>query len=157
RQPAILPDGVTFTPDEQGRVDGSILERLDGLILSGGGDVHPSYFGEEMDGTAEESVDRMRDELELTLARQALARDMPLFGICRGCQALNIAAGGKLVQDLPNHRSPTEDPWLHGVAVSGESRLHRILGSQRLEVNTYHHQGINQAKLAPGFLPSALA
>ena len=96
--PTILPDGSTLQPDTEGRLSSSILDHLDGLILSGGGDVHPKYFGQALAGAEPESIDLKRDELELQLAQAALARDLPLFAICRGCQVLNVAAGGGMVQ-----------------------------------------------------------
>ena len=67
---AVLPDGRAFAPDEQGRVGTQVLDALDGLILSGGGDVHPSYFGQPLAGAEPESIDLLRDELEIELARE---------------------------------------------------------------------------------------
>lgn len=155
--PATLPDGTTFTPDDEGRLPAEILARLDGLILAGGGDVHPRYFGQELAGADPDSIDLRRDELELGLARAALAADLPLFGICRGCQVLNVAAGGGMVQDLPGHRSPTQNPRLHGVKVAAASRFHRLVEEAHLQVNTYHHQGMDLETLAPCFQPVGMA
>lgn len=156
-QPAIFPDGSTFVPDAEGRLPVEILDQLDGLILAGGGDVHPRYFGQELNGADPKSIDLRRDELELTLARVALAADLPLFGICRGCQVLNVAAGGGMVQDLPGHRSSTQEPRLHGVAVTTGSHVHEIVGAAALQVNTYHHQGVDLPTLAPTLQPAAAA
>lgn len=155
--PTHLPDGTVFTPDELGRVAPEILDRLDGLILSGGGDVHPRYFGQELNGADPESIDVKRDELEIVLAQAALARDLPLFGICRGCQILNVAAGGGMVQHFDAHRSDTEQPKLHGVTIDPDSRLGRVVDAPALDVNTYHHQGVDRATLAPIFRASAFA
>lgn len=156
-RPATLPDGTTYVPDEQGRLPAAVIESLDGLILSGGGDVHPRYFGQEVNGADPESIDVKRDELELNLAQQALAMDLPLFGICRGCQVLNVAAGGGMIQDLPGHRSDTENPRLHDVSIQAGTRVHHIVSSSSIPVNTYHHQGVDLASLAPGFTPAAMA
>ncbi len=155
--PAELPDGTIFTPDALGRVAPEILDKLDGLILSGGGDVHPRYFGQELNGADPESIDEKRDELEIVLALGALDRDMPLFGICRGCQILNVAAGGGMVQHFDDHRSDTDNPELHAVTVEPESLLGRIVAGDSLAVNTYHHQGVDQATLAPIFRATAFA
>ncbi|MCB0150660.1 MAG: gamma-glutamyl-gamma-aminobutyrate hydrolase family protein, partial [Caldilineaceae bacterium] len=81
-QPVVLPDGEHFTPDAEGRVPDAVLDRLDGLILSGGGDVHPRYFGQEQDGAEDETIDVRRDELEIGLGQAALTRNLPVFGIC---------------------------------------------------------------------------
>lgn len=155
--PATLPDGTTFTPDAQGRLPGEILDKLDGLVLAGGGDVHPQYFGATLNGANPDSIDHLRDELELHLARRALHMDLPLFGICRGCQVLNVAAGGGMVQHFDNHRSSDDNPFQHDVIIDAASRLYRIVGAERLTTNTYHHQGIDQATLAPILRPAGIA
>lgn len=156
-RPAVLPNGVTVAPDGEGRLPETILDSLHGLILSGGGDVHPKYFGQTLNGAEPESIDLKRDELELKLAQQALARDLPLFAICRGCQVLNVAAGGGMVQHLEGHRSPKESTAYHEVTIAPDSQFHAIVGAQRLPVNTFHHQGMDLASMAPLFTPVALA
>lgn len=156
-RPARLPDGSRYEPDRRGRLPEEVLDHLDGLVLAGGGDVHPRYFGQELAGADPERIDPARDELELTLARQALDRDLPLFGICRGCQVLNVAAGGGMVQHFDGHRSSVKDPELHAVAVTPGGWLHSILEQDELEVNTYHHQGVDLATLAPSFQVDATA
>ena len=156
--PAALPDGRIFTPDAQGRVGAEVLGALDGLILSGGGDVHPRYFGQPLAGAEESTIDEKRDELEIQLAQAALAMDMPIFGICRGCQVLNVAAGGSMVQHLDGHRSPLEGPTnFHTVELAPESKLGAIVGQATLPVNTFHHQGLDEAALAPIFTPAAMS
>lgn len=157
-RPACLPDGASFTPDAQGRLDASILDHLDGLVLSGGGDVHPRHFGQELAGAEVKSIDERRDALEIELAQAALARDLPIFAICRGCQVLNVAAGGGMVQHLDGHRTPEGGPTnFHAVSIDPASRLHAIVGADTLPVNTYHHQGVDTASLAPLFTASAHA
>lgn len=153
--PALFPDGQQVVPDELGRLPRSLLAKLDGLILSGGGDVHPRYFGETIQGAR--NIDEKRDELELNLARWALAEDLPLFGICRGCQVLNVAAGGGMVQHLEGHSSTTQDPRFHGVTLDQGAYLRQVVGQAALQVNTYHHQGVSLENLAPLFRPAALA
>jgi putative glutamine amidotransferase len=156
--PATLPDGRSFTPDGRGRIGASILFALDGLILSGGGDVHPRHFGQPLAGAETETIDEKRDELEMELAQASLAADLPLFGICRGCQVLNVAAGGSMIQHLDGHRSPPNGPTsFHAVAINPSSRLAGVVGAAMLPVNTFHHQGMDQPSLAPLFVPAAWA
>ncbi len=155
--PATLPDGSRFTPDAIGRLPAAILDSLDGLILAGGGDVHPSYFGEKMAGANPAAIDRKRDELELCLARRALALDLPTFGICRGCQVMNVAAGGGMVQHFDGHRSAKAEPTLHDVQLRRGSQIQAVVGQERLPVNTYHHQGLSLETLAPAFQSAGTA
>ena len=155
--PATMPDGTVYTPDEEGRHPDEVIAHLHGLILSGGGDVNPRYFGAELDGAEVESIDLKRDELELKLARAALAADLPLFGICRGCQVLNVAAGGSMIQHFDGHRSPKDGTAYHDVAVQPETRFRQIVGEDLFAVNTFHHQGMDRASIAPVFRPAAVA
>jgi putative glutamine amidotransferase len=143
----------------------AIFERLDGLILSGGGDVQPALFGEEDSGLLQ-SVDEQRDRTELTLARWTLTEGLPLLAICRGIQVLNVATGGTLVQDIPagalaptglcptqvsdalSHSSPTgrpRDAIEHTVKVAADSRLAALVGVGELGVNSAHHQAVKVA------------
>lgn len=154
---ALLPDGERFSPSATGRLPENVLDRLDGLILSGGGDVAPHYFNQPMAGAEESSIDLRRDELEIGLSQAALGRNLPIFGICRGCQVLNVAAGGAMVQHLDGHRSPADATRFHPVIVTAQSQLHNIVAADRFEVNTFHHQGLDQPSLAPIFLPAAVA
>ncbi|MEM7133496.1 MAG: gamma-glutamyl-gamma-aminobutyrate hydrolase family protein [Chloroflexota bacterium] len=149
--PAILPDGTAFEPDSMGRLPSRVLNHLDGLILAGGGDVHPKYFGAEMNGANPKAISQMRDELELSLAKEALARDMPIFGICRGCQVLNVAGGGGMVQHFDGHRSSKAKPIFHDILVEPNSRFYDLVGKERFPTNTYHHQGLDHETLAPIF------
>ncbi len=145
--------------------DGVSLERMvgavDGLVLSGGTDVDPAHFGEEPVPAGGELCPE-RDAFELALAKLALAADMPLLGICRGMQVLNIAAGGDIYQDMA---SQMEEPLLkhfqqaprwyptHGITVLQGTILASLLGSGPARVNSYHHQAVR--KVAPGFVVSA--
>lgn len=155
--PAQLPSGTTFIPDTQGQLAPAILDHLDGLILSGGGDVDPKHFGAELHGAEVESIDHARDALELSLARVALEADIPIFGICRGCQVLNVAAGGGMIQHFDGHRSPKDSTAFHDVVVTPQTRFHQIVGEDAFAVNTFHHQGMDRASIAPIFRPSAVA
>src|SRR5207302_611127 len=110
-----------------------------------------------LNGAELESIDPKRDELELHLGRQALVMDLPIFGICRGCQVLNVAAGGSMVQHLDNHRSPQDGTAYHAVALAPASRLRAVIGQDALAVNTFHHQGMDHASLAPIFAPVGVA
>ena len=140
-----------------GRLPAAILDRIDGLILAGGGDVDPSYYGQALNGADPASIDRRRDEMELHLAHAAMAADLPVFGICRGCQVLNVAAGGRLVQHMDGHRAPPEAPFYHTVNFVAEMPITALNGCTALEVNTYHHQGVDRAGLAPAFVPLGIA
>ena len=156
--PTVLPDGAYYEPAAEGRLPAAVLDHLDGLILSGGGDVAPHYFNQTLDGAEKSSIDLKRDELEIGLAQAALMSNLPLFGICRGCQVLNVAAGGAMLQDFDGHRSPLDGATrFHSVKVAPASRLRAIVAADSFEVNTFHHQGLDQATLAPEFRPAALA
>jgi gamma-glutamyl-gamma-aminobutyrate hydrolase PuuD len=121
------------------------LDVLDGLILSGGGDIDPAAYGQE----AHPETDRPapeRDEAELALLRAALERDLPVLAICRGSQVLNVALGGDLVQHLPDvvgHEKHKHTPGTfadHDVVLESGSRLGALLGD-RVPVKSHHHQG----------------
>lgn len=128
----------------------AIFERLDGLLLSGGGDIEPAFFGEPSSGLLWQ-VDGRRDRTELALARWALAEKLPLLAICRGIQVLNVAAGGTLIQDIPTqvpdalaHNAvlrPLEQ-IAHTVEVVAGSRLAGLIESREMEVNSAHHQAV---------------
>ena len=123
------------------------LDRIEGLLLTGGDDPHPHLFDEEPH-PAVELVDERRDRFEIALCKGARAREMPVFGICRGLQILNIALGGDIHQDIaaqtgsPVGHAQTrldDGPW-HRVEIAPESRLARILTPGPLSVNSFHHQ-----------------
>ena len=128
-----------------------LLDGLDGLLLSGGSDLDPGYYGEEAVAELGVTVPE-RDAFEMSLVEHALRRGMPIFGICRGMQVLNVALGGTLFQDLPTqvdhlvllgHRQETPK-WqpTHEVEVDVGSQVAEILGTGELKVNSYHHQAI---------------
>jgi putative glutamine amidotransferase len=137
-----------FTPE----VQAALWQRLDGLVLTGGGDIEPARFGQARHPTVDD-VSPARDDLELGLTRRAVADAVPLFAICRGMQVLNVALGGTLVQDIPSERpgalghsqkAPRHEAT-HPVKVMGEgTRLGRVLGALEVEVNSMHHQAIER-------------
>jgi len=139
---------------------GAYLDRLDGLLLTGGEDVHPHRFDEEP-ARGIEAVDEDRDRLEIELVRGARARDLPLFAICRGVQVMNVALGGDLFQDIASQTGSriahtqttlTDSSW-HAIDVAPGTLLARVLRPGRLSVNSWHHQACR--RVAAGLRVSA--
>jgi putative glutamine amidotransferase len=125
----------------------------DGIILSGGEDVDPQFYGQDPHPKLGATIPE-RDRVEIELAKYALAHNIPLLAICRGVQILNVALGGTLIQDIP---SQVQNPFQHSQIVSRnrdthwvnvvpDSKLYQILGEERVRVNSLHHQAI--AKVA---------
>jgi putative glutamine amidotransferase len=127
----------------------AVLDLLDGLVMTGGGDLHPEHYGAET-ATELEDSNAGADEWELALARGARARQLPVLGICRGMQALAVAAGGTMIQDLrPEHGHPiiesTPEALMqsrHQVEVDEGSRIARVMGERSFDVNSIHHQAV---------------
>ena len=142
-----LPLLFPVTEEESGLE--RLLDRVDGLLLSGGEDVDPRVYGEEKLPCCGE-LSPARDRMEIPLCRLALKRDLPLLAICRGVQVLNCALGGTLYQDIarqygktlehPRSDKPAEP--VHEVRVEPGSRLFSIVGAETLPVNSRHHQAI---------------
>jgi putative glutamine amidotransferase len=152
-----VPLDATSTPSERA----AAFATMRGLLLTGGADVDPGRYGEPVDGSRDLEPDR--DELEAQAWTAAVARGLPVLGICRGLQAMNAFAGGKLVQHVEGHMGAS---WGHGPALTHPlrlvpgTRLARILtpaniGGGVLTVNSYHHQGVRAGDLASGFVASA--
>jgi putative glutamine amidotransferase len=140
--PLLLPPSA---PDAVG----AVLDRVDGLLLSGGSDIDPALFGERPHPTSDWV--RERDDFELALVRQALERDQAVLAICRGHQVLNVALGGTLVQDIPSLRPGSEphapkdvERWqvAHEIEILPGTHLREILGHDTLGVNSTHHQAV---------------
>lgn len=151
--PVILP--------VHGPLSEAVLDWLDAVALTGGGDIDPTLYGQEPRPELY-GLDSVRDRFEIDLVRKAIDRDLPLMAICRGHQVLNVALGGTLVQDLeaqrPNslaHRQAEawEEPS-HSVTIEPHSRLADLVGPE-LVVNSMHHQAID--KPAPDLRPVARA
>ena len=146
-----------------------IVALADGILLTGGRDVHPKHYGES--NRACNGVDRERDRLEIALVRLAVKKKIPIFCICRGMQVLNVALGGSLYQDvlaeLPNairhdfHKDETTGEKLprallaHEVTIESGTLLAKLTKKDRLAVNSLHHQGVK--KLGRSLVASALA
>ena len=154
--PLIIPN---FT-DAREMLD--LVHKIDGLLISGGTDVDSKLFGERAITEVTPFCPR-RDTTEAELIRAAIRdTDIPVLGICRGEQMLNIAMGGTIIQDLkaeglPEHRMSMyerDDPS-HKIKVVPGTRLYSILGSETVWVNSYHHQAVR--KIAPGFIKTAEA
>jgi len=129
----------------------AIFDKLDGLLLPGGGDIDPEYYG--MDRHEKTTwVDAVRDVSEIQLARWAVDENKPTFGICRGIQLLNVAMGGTLYQDVPTeivsdvyHTRPltsSRSDLAHSVQIEPDSLLYRIINQPQIDVNSLHHQGV---------------
>src|SRR4051812_37698389 len=134
----------------------SLVGELDGVVLTGGGDVDPVLYGEERHASVDDA-EPGRDEFEIDLARRAMAEDVPLLAICRGAQVLNVAAGGTLVQDIPSAvesdltHSITEPKNLdcHDIDVVAGTKLSALLGDSMsaacsCRVNSRHHQSVGR-------------
>jgi len=130
------------------------LDSLDAVVLTGGSDLDPELYGEEAhDETL--GIVRLRDDAELALLKAALGRDMPVLGICRGIQVLNVGMGGDLEQHLEGHRhDPPGEFMEHDVAIEPGTKLAEMLG-ERTTVMSHHHQGVKT--LAPGLVETARA
>jgi putative glutamine amidotransferase len=156
--PLLIPLGLPQT------ILQTIFSRLDGILFTGGGDVHPGqYHGQ--DHPLVDEVDPDRDRIEIQLIQDAIRSDLPFLGICRGLQVVNVALGGTLFEDILDQRpgSQRHQFWperprnhlAHPVEIEPASRLAVILGVDHPKVNSFHHQGIRD--LAPVLQASAYA
>jgi putative glutamine amidotransferase len=139
----------------------ALLDHLDGVVLTGGGDVEPGRYG----GATHDKVygvDPERDEFEIAVAREAARRRMPMLAICRGMQVLNVAAGGTLIEDIADHRPDALPHRVEGddayrgiqeVDIQPGSTTALAVGATSLRVNSVHHQGIGE--IAPAFRVTA--
>jgi putative glutamine amidotransferase len=144
----------------------AVVSSCAGLVLTGGADVAPEWYGEARHSTVAD-VDAARDEYEMALVQAALAADLPILAICRGLQVMNVAAGGSLIQDIPSQVGPEvphqvqnpKDAIAHDVSVVPGSLLAALMGiavvGGRLGVNSRHHQAVR--RIAAGFVATAAA
>ena len=139
------------------------LERVlqcDGIVLLGGGDIDPELYGHHGDVPNSYGVDRAADGYSIDLVRQARERDVPVLGICRGSQVINVAFGGTLIPDITDHalhRGVAPDPSFldEKVVLQAGTRLNQVFGRSELVVRNGHHQAVDT--VAPGFQVAALA
>jgi len=146
-----LPVMLPQTSDEE--TIGALLDQIDGLLLSGGVDVHPSRYGEET-LPACGTICEKRDAFELAATKLALERNMPIFGVCRGIQVLAVAMGATLFQDIESqlglpaaqHKQgePYDDP-VHTVRFKEGGLFERVTKTQLMPTNSMHHQSIKEA------------
>lgn len=166
---AVLAAGgvPVILPPQDGHA-GPLLDAVHGLLLSGGADVEPARYGAARVHETTYGVSPARDRFEIDLFREAVARDLPVLGICRGIQVMNVALGGGLVQDIAtehdgpvtlSHRQQEEglapDAVGHAVDIVAGTPAADLLGRGELGVNSFHHQAI--ATLAPGLEAAACA
>jgi len=125
-----------------------VLDMVDALIVTGGGDVDPSNYGAAPDPMLG-PTDLVRDAADIAITRAAVDANVPTLATCRGIQVLNVAMGGTLVQHIDEHmRTDMYNEDVHAVDIDPESRLARILGTEALGVNSMHHQVID--RMGPG-------
>lgn len=152
---------VSLIPVPNHEID-ALLDRIDGLILSGGGDIEPHRYGQEP-GEQVRRTNFDRDEFELALVHAAHERKMPVLAICRGMQVVNVAFGGTLIQDIPSAIGSKDHSVIghavydghQPVTVAADSKVAKATGETEMLVNSIHHQAIE--KLADGFRPVAWA
>jgi putative glutamine amidotransferase len=140
--------GIAVVLPAHGYVDDTdaLLDRVDGLLFSGGPDLDPAVYGQAPHPELGPDLDRISDEYELALLRGAAERDLPMLGICRGMQALNVARGGTLHQHLPDITAldhlQGHEPFApaHAAVVEPGTLLHDLTGASALAVNSFHHQ-----------------
>jgi putative glutamine amidotransferase len=151
---AVITAGATpliIAPNRTAPTTELPLARLSGLLISGGADINPKSYGEEPNGAYLSEIDLMRDQLEITLVRLAAKQNLPILGICRGHQVINVAFGGTLKQDIPGHMVEGHDgpKWLqHSVRLLHGSKIQQILGLKSVLVNSRHHQVVTNRRLA---------
>jgi putative glutamine amidotransferase len=126
----------------------SLMDKCDAMVLSGGGDVHPKFYGREDAATYAREVSVARDLFEFDLIHRAIELHRPVLGICRGLQVFNVAMGGTIIPDIetagfPGHEKRGEAEHFHDVSIVPGTLLHGIVGITKGSVNTSHHQGVD--------------
>ena len=136
--PLLLP----FTRRDD--IASEIMERVNGLLISGGRDIHPRFYG-EVPGEAVELAPDMRVNYDLKLVRRALAESSPLLAVCYGLQLLNVAQGGTLYQDISQVKGATPHrKGTHPICLREGSKLHGLFQADAIGVNSFHHQSIKR-------------
>jgi putative glutamine amidotransferase len=154
-------DVRVLMPDDHADVGThELMQDVGGLLLAGGPDIDPDLYGEKPDPDAGLKLNRPLDDLELRILDYALAHDMPVLAICRGMQILNVSFGGKLIQDLPGHKSEKIDgKWesaSHTIYIAPGAKAAPVIGMAGFfKVNSLHHQGLKEAQRAPRLMTTA--
>lgn len=140
--PLLLPPGEEYAE--------RWVEKVHAIVLAGGGDIDPELYGGKRHKTVY-MVDAERDRTELALTHRIVHSDKPLLGICRGCQLINVALGGTLIEHIPEvygqtvrHRVPPREPVPHTISIDAESRLARILDGSEVTASSWHHQALRR-------------
>jgi gamma-glutamyl-gamma-aminobutyrate hydrolase PuuD len=132
-------------PDKMSTRATKLAKQLDGLIVSGGKDLDPALYGQELNPAAKvQFIHPLRTQFETQLVRALRERGKPLLGICYGCQFFNVVSGGSLIQDVPTQwpNAIVHHESRHAVRLLNDSILHRLIGQEEFEVASYHHQAI---------------
>lgn len=151
-EPVDLHPGLGVPPER-------LLDSLDGVVICGGPDINPARYGQQQHPETA-GIDDARDALELGVIKAALARDLPVFAICRGHQALNVACGGPLLQHIEGdghraHDGGMGDSRFHDIKIETGSRLAGLLAQRWMKTNSRHHQAVTRDGVAPGLVPTA--
>jgi putative glutamine amidotransferase len=178
QRPIVMAGGLPMTLPRVPEAVDDLLDRIDGLMIAAGHDIDPAWYGQEPHALLG-ALDPGRDAFELDLIRRAVARGLPIIGACRGMQALNVALGGTMLQDLSlrsafrDHPSdPTGRYWRrfkeatmaggdvpehprHRLAIEPGTLLHELVGSTEAEVDSFHHQAVD--RVGDGLVVSARA
>lgn len=138
---------IILPPTDEDDIIEHYISMCNGLIFSGGGDLDPFYWGGIPQSEYGE-INPLRDRFELTLARKVLEKRIPAMGICRGCQLLNVAAGGTLVQDIKTfmshqQKAPRNYPF-HAIFIEKGTQLRDIISANHIRVNSFHHQAVKK-------------
>jgi putative glutamine amidotransferase len=143
-------------------VDGTApnMSGLSGLLLTGGGDVHPRFYDRVDLTTVAKGTDERRDQFEFDAISHALESDLPILGVCRGMQVMNVALGGSLYGDLPtegfkDHSSALPATTMHPVGIVPHSLMHILTGIPDISVNSFHHQGVD--RMGRGLIRTAVS
>ncbi len=120
-----------------------IISVADGILFTGGGDIHAKFFNQRLHPKASD-INIARDEFELKLCMKAIQKNLPVLGICRGIQIINIALGGNIFQHINGHmQNIPRDLAAHNVYLKSDTKLFKLIGQKKMQVNSLHHQAVN--------------